>query len=117
MGELMGLQQTGDRDLATRFKQMNLVAAGDTTEPVEMNGPFYFIARGGAGELVLEFSMDGGTTWLDVQGPGCGSIIWAPPVHQVVPNVPREDGVLFRVRALTVTAGPIAVRLSSGGPL
>jgi hypothetical protein len=111
----MGQLQAGDRDLASRLVVASFTAANQSTNPVEMPGPFLMMATGGVGTVALEFSVDGGTTWFNVQMPNGSNNAWTVPVNQVVQNANREAGVLYRLTCTAFTSGPIAARLSGGG--
>ncbi len=104
------------REMASRIETASFTAAGQTTDGVEMQGPFLMMATGGVGTVELQFSVDGGTTWITAQLPNGANNSWAVPVNQIVPNLLNESGILHRLRCSSFTSGPIAIRLSSGGP-
>lgn len=110
----MGL--ANGRDMATRLDTASFTAANQNTAGVEMLGPFLMMATGGVGTVELQFSVDGGTNWHIAQLPNGTPNSWTVPVNQVVANPSNESGILYRLRCSAFTSGPIAARLSGGGP-
>ncbi|MCA3297138.1 MAG: hypothetical protein ING28_03390 [Roseomonas sp.] len=111
----MGSLEIGSRDLATRRAVASITAANQSTEAVEMPGPFLIMATGGVGTFALEFSVDGGTNWFNAQLPNGSNNSWTAPFNQVVLNPNREAGILYRLTCTAFTSGPITARISGGG--
>jgi len=104
------------REMASRIAIASFTAANQNTNGVEMLGPFLMMATGGVGTVELQFSVDGGATWNVAQLPNGTNNSWTVPVNQVVTNPSAEAGILYRLRCSAFTSGPIAARLSGGGP-
>jgi hypothetical protein len=111
----MGKLQPGDRDLASRRAVATITAGNQSTDPVEMPGPFLIMATGGVGTFALEFSVDGGSNWFNAQLPSGANNAWTAPFNQHVANPNREAGILYRLTCTAFTSGPITARISGGG--
>lgn len=109
--------EVGGPDLAIARSVASLAALNDATPWVEMTGPFLMLATGGVGNVSLELSVDGGANAIACQLPNGAPNSWAIPVNQMVPSLPNERGLLFRLRCSAFTSGPINARLSRGPSL
>lgn len=110
MGILAGVEQARFLSAATAN------AVNDATPWTEFPGPFLLQATGaGVGTVTLEYSLDGGVTAIRAQTTPNQPNSFPNPVNMIVsPNPTRERGMLFRLRCLTLTSAPIAMRLSAG---
>lgn len=98
------------QDNVLRIATAALAAANDATPATAFAGRTNLHITGVfTGSLVLERSMDGGTSWAPCTSLGT-AVAFTGPASEVL-LLPEAD-VLCRVRAATLTAGAAMVRLS-----
>lgn len=116
----MGIQISGQRDVAPRLAAASLTIANQVCGPVEINGPFLVLANTAdavGATLTLEMSVDGGTSWVLPQDASGNPLLdnVAPPINRIIGYQRLEDGLLWRLRLAAITSGTVTARLSSGG--
>lgn len=112
----MGMRSAGAPDTASLIVTGNFSAVGTST-PTVIRGEFNFSVWGTwAGQVQLERSFDGGTTWILCRNPDGSSVsfISSPATGASLSVFWREiePDVLYRVNAVSFTSGAVNYRIS-----
>ncbi|MFN3371015.1 MAG: hypothetical protein ACK4Z0_05760 [Sphingomonadaceae bacterium] len=87
-----------------------LTAPGQSTTPTAFSGRFNVSLWGAfEGTAVLERSFNGGSSWIPCASLG-QPVVFDRPFSETIFS--SEEGILYRVRVLTLTSGAIQARLS-----
>lgn len=106
----MGRITPDSQDNVLTKAEATLSAAGQTTPWAHFSGRFNLHISGTfTGQIVLERSFDGGLTAAPLTHLG-EAVVFTAPASELLQS--GEAGVLFRARAVALSAGAASVRLS-----
>jgi hypothetical protein len=106
----MGKLTSDGQDQANLLAQAELSAANAATPWLAFLGTANLAISGdGVGSVVLERSFDGGVTAIPATNLGA-TVTFTGPASEIILN--REQGVLHRLRAATLSSGSFLARLS-----
>lgn len=97
--------------MSVQIERGGISAAGATGSPVSIQGTFNLTVSGSfVATAVCERSYDGGASWAPLAYPDGSPIVIGGPLSLAFEEPQRN--VLYRMRALTWTAGELAWRFS-----